>query len=127
MWPGRARSCGRVAGSMKTCTVRARSGALMPVVVPVAASTLTVKWVPRLAVLRATIGCRSSSTSRSGVAARQTRPRPCLATKLIAAGVTRSAAIMKSPSFSRSSSSTTMINSPRRRASSADSMVSSVP
>ena len=34
MWPGRARSPGRVPGSHRACTVAARSWAEMPVVVP---------------------------------------------------------------------------------------------
>ena len=38
----------------------------------------------------------------------QIRPRPWVAMKLIAAGVTFSAAMARSPSFSRSSSSTMM-------------------
>src|SRR5262245_16097742 len=42
--------------------------------------------------------------------------------KLIASGVTFSAAIVRSPSFSRSSSSTTMTISPRPMASTASSM-----
>ncbi len=39
--------------------------------------------------------------------ARQISPRPWVAMKLMASGVTSSAAIVRSPSFSRSSSSTT--------------------
>src|SRR5688500_2413478 len=50
------------------------------------------------------------------------RPRPSRAMKLIASGLTFSAAMMKSPSFSRSSSSTTMRMRPARMASSASSM-----
>jgi hypothetical protein len=57
----------------------------------------------------------SSSSSRSPVIGMQMRPRPCVAMKLIASGVTFSAAIVRSPSFSRSSSSTTMSISPRGR------------
>src|SRR6202020_2442684 len=44
--------------------------------------------------------------------ARQISPRPYLAMKLIASGVTNSAASVRSPSFSRSSSSTTTIMRP---------------
>ena len=51
-------------------------------------------------------GRRPSSSQRSGVSARQIRPRACLAMKLIASGVANWAAITRSPSFSRSSSST---------------------
>src|SRR5688572_21899513 len=46
--------------------------------------------------------------------ARQIRPRPCRAMKLMASGVTMSAAMVRSPSFSRSSSSTTMTIRPAR-------------
>jgi hypothetical protein len=41
-------------------------------------------------------------------------PRPWLAMKLMASGVTRSAAMVRSPSFSRSWSSTTTTNLPAR-------------
>src|SRR5215831_8840307 len=46
--------------------------------------------------------------------ARQISPRPYLAMKLMASGVTLSAARVRSPSFSRSSSSTTTIIRPAR-------------
>jgi hypothetical protein len=49
--------------------------------------------------------------------------RPCVIMKLITAGVTFSAAHTKSPSFSRSSASTTTITRPWRMASTASSMV----
>src|SRR4029450_2235667 len=52
----------------------------------------------------------------------QIRPRPNLAMKLIASGVIFSAAMVRSPSFSRSSSSTTMIIRPWRNAATASSM-----
>ena len=73
-------------------------------------------------VLSSTISGMSSSSSRSSVIGMQIRPRPCFAMKLIASGVTFSAAIVRSPSFSRSSSSTTMIISPSRMASMASSI-----
>src|SRR6478609_537630 len=46
--------------------------------------------------------------------ARQIKPRPNLAIKLMASGVIFSAAMVRSPSFSRSSSSTTTIMRPAR-------------
>src|SRR5688572_3308976 len=46
--------------------------------------------------------------------ARQIRPRPWRAMKLMASGLTMSAAMVRSPSFSRSSSSTTMTMRPAR-------------
>src|SRR3989304_3452115 len=52
------------------------------------------------------------------------RPRPSLAMKLMASGVTRSAAIVRSPSFSRSSSSTTITIRPSRISLMALSMLS---
>ena len=67
----------------------------------------------------ATCSATPSAESRArraarGVIDRQIRPRPYRAMKLIASGVTFSAAIVRSPSFSRSSSSTTMIIWPAR-------------
>jgi hypothetical protein len=78
MWPGRARSAGFVRGSMAASTVRARSPAEMPVVVPCLASMGTQKAVPNLASLfssRTMSGMRSWS-SRSPVMGRQISPRP---------------------------------------------------
>ena len=92
-------------------------------VVPSRASTLTVKAVPWVEVLFSTISGRSSSSHRSAVIATQIRPRPWRAMKLMASGVTISAAKMRSPSFSRSSSSTTMICSPRAIRATASSTV----
>src|SRR5437867_992465 len=53
----------------------------------------------------------------------QIRPRPYLAMKLIASGVTCSAASARSPSFSRSSSSTMMTNFPCLKSSTASGML----
>src|ERR1044072_1208435 len=50
-------------------------------------------------------------------------PRPCVAMKLIASGVANWAAIVRSPSFSRSAASTTTTNLPSRMSSRAASMV----
>jgi hypothetical protein len=72
----------------------------------VAASMETVKAVPCCVPLRAAIGGRCSFSQRSRVSVRQIRPRAWRAMKLMAAGVTWSAASTRSPSFSRSSSST---------------------
>ena len=52
MCPGRARSSGPALGSTAVRTVRARSAAEIPVVVPRLASTGTQKAVPNLALLR---------------------------------------------------------------------------
>ena len=66
---------------------------------------------------------RCSASQRSGVSARQIRPRPCVAMKLMASGVMHSAAMVRSPSFSRSSSSTTTSMRPARSSSIASGMV----
>ena len=108
MWPGVTMSSGLAWRATATCTVRARSCAEMPVVTPVAASIDTVNAVPCGVRLSRTICCRPSWRQRSSVSVRQISPRPYLAMKLIASGVTNSAAITRSPSFSRSSSSTRM-------------------
>ncbi len=83
-------------------------------VTPRRASTLTVKAVPSGAVLSETIIEICSSSSRSPSIGMQMRPRPYLAMKLTASGVAFSAAMSRSPSFSRSSSSTTMSMRPAR-------------
>ena len=77
----------------------------MPVVTPSRASIETVNGVWKGDSFLAAIRSRPSSSQRSGVSDRQISPRPWVAMKLIASGVTNSAAIVRSPSFSRSSSS----------------------
>ena len=94
--------------------VVARSAAEIPVVTPRRASIETVKAVPKRAVLSAAIGGSPSARTFSSSSVRQISPRPCLAMKLTAAGVTASAAIVRSPSFSRSSSSTRITILPLR-------------
>jgi hypothetical protein len=106
-WPGWTRSRGADSGSIATWIVRARSAAEMPVVIPSRASTDTVNAVSNGDSFLAAIRSRPSSSQRSGVSARQISPRPSLAMKLIASGVANCAAIVRSPSFSRSSSSQT--------------------
>ena len=64
-----------------------------------------------------------SSSERSSVRQRQITPRPCVAMKLIASGVANSAAMVRSPSFSRSGASTTTTNLPARTSSIASSIV----
>src|SRR5215831_7567212 len=122
MWPGRARSDGRVAGSSATRTVAARSLAEMPVLVCPLASIDTQNAVSNRELFCDTISGISSSSRRSGVIERQMRPRPYLAMKLIASGVIFSAAIVRSPSFSRFASSTTMTILPARMDSTASSI-----
>jgi hypothetical protein len=122
-WPGWTRSCGVDAGSIATWIVCARSAAEMPVVTPLRASTATVKAVPRGASFRCVIGGRPSCSQRSPVRQRQIRPRACVAMKLTASGVANCAAITRSPSFSRSGSSTTTTIFPLRMSSTASSIV----
>ena len=74
----------------------------------------TVKAVCRGEVLSVTIKGRFRRRTCSSVRERQTRPRPSRAMKLTAWGVTFSAAITRSPSFSRSSSSVRMTIFPLR-------------
>ena len=102
--------------------VAARSAAEMPVVVTWRASTDTVKAVRLDSVLAATIGGSSSSSRRSPSIGRQITPDVWLRKKAILSGVAYSAATMRSPSFSRSASSTTTTISPRPKASTALSM-----
>ena len=103
--------------------VVARSAAEMPVVTPLAASMETQKAVSNLHSFRSAIMPRPSWLAFSWVRVMQIRPRPNLAMKLICSGVTSSAAMHKSPSFSRSSSSTRMIILPFFMSSMASGMV----
>src|SRR5918911_1031392 len=112
MWPGRRKSPARVSGSASAVTVVARSSAETPVVVPSRASTDTVKAVRFDSVLRSTICGRSSWSSRSPVIGWQTIPLVWRIMNAIFSGVAFSAAMIRSPSFSRSASSATMTSSP---------------
>ncbi len=91
----------------------------MPVLVWLLASIDTQNAVSNVELFFATISGISSSSSRSGVIDRQISPRPYRAMKLIISGVIFSAAIVRSPSFSRFSSSTTMTILPARMAATA--------
>ena len=112
--PGCTMSSGLAPGEAATFTVSARSCAEMPVAMPSAASIDAVKLVPWRERFCCTIGCRPSRRACSSVTGMQISPRPCLARKLIFSGVTKSAAKTRSPSFSRSSSSTSTTMSPPR-------------
>ena len=72
----------------------------------------TVNAVLYTVPLRVAIGGSFKNSQRSRVSVRQIRPRPKRAMKLMASGVTCSAASTRSPSFSRSSSSTRMTMRP---------------
>jgi hypothetical protein len=127
MWPGRARSAGLVRALIAALIVAARSAAEMPVLVPRLASMATQNAVSKRVEFFSTISGISSLSSRSPVIGMQIKPRPYLAMKLMASGVTFSAAIVRSPSFSRSSSSTTITISPRRIAATASSTAANGP
>src|SRR5436190_4502718 len=93
--------------------VRARSAAPMPL--PTLTWSIdTVNAVSQPARSDGTIGHMSSVSSRSAPHGMQSRPRHHRNMKFTASGVTQLAAIVRSPSFSRSSSSTTRTISPRR-------------
>ena len=81
-------------------------------VTPSRASIASQNAVPYCDVFSLVMGPIRRWSSRSSVIARQTRPRPNLAMKLMASGVTFSAARVRSPSFSRSSSSINDNHSP---------------
>src|SRR5918995_33987 len=97
-WPGWTRSLGPECGSIATWIVRARSAAEIPVVTPSRASTETVNAVWKGASFFAAI-------------------------RLSASGVANWAASVRSPSFSRFSSSQTTTIRPRRMSSIASSAV----
>src|SRR2546426_695501 len=113
-WPGCTMSSGRASGAAATLMVSARSCAEMPVAMPSAASIETVKLVPWRERFCSTIGRRPRRAACSSVIGMQTRPRPCLARKLILSAETNSAPNTRSPSFSRSSSSTRITIRPAR-------------
>nr|GMD54704.1 hypothetical protein Iba_chr11dCG0940 [Ipomoea batatas] len=90
--------------------VFALSLAETPVVVPYFASYDTVKAVRSLSSFSFcdTINGSCNLSKSSSFMLTQTIPVPCFTMKAIASGVTNDAAIIKSPSFSLSSSSTTI-------------------
>src|SRR5690606_9931983 len=73
-----------------------------------------------------TIRSSPRASQRSSSSETQMRPRPWVAMKLITSGVALRAAVTKSPSFSRSSSSTTITTLPWRMSSMASSMRSNI-
>src|SRR5829696_7163704 len=97
----------------------------MPVVTPKRglASTLTVYAVRYSSRLLSAIGVRPSWSTRSPVSARQINPPARFTMKVISSGVTSDAAQIRSPSFSRSSSSATMTSLPAAKSAIACSTV----
>ena len=113
MCPGFPNSSGRIVGSIKAKIVLERSLAEIPVVHPCPIkSMLTVKGVSYAAELLCTIISNPKASQRSSLIGAQIKPRPCVAMKLMTSGVAFLAAVKKSPSFSRPSSSTTMTTRP---------------
>ena len=107
---------------MSLRTVVARSAAEMPVVTSCTASTDTVNAVRCDSVLLLTMSGSCSVSRRSPSIGMQMTPLVWRTKKPIASGVIFSAAMMRSPSFSRSSSSTTITISPLATAAMAFSM-----
>jgi hypothetical protein len=99
----------------------------MPVVTPSRASMETVNAVSKRDSFLAAMRFRPSSSHRCWLRARQIRPRPSFAMKLMASGVTNWAAIVRSPSFSRPSSSHTTTIRPARISSMASGMLANTP
>ena len=112
--PGCTKSEGCPSGFASNLTVKARSFALIPVLIFFAASTDTVKSVEYISRLCATMRCSPNCLARASVMGAQTKPRPWIVMKLIAAIVALLAAITRSPSFSRSASSVTITMRPLR-------------
>ena len=126
MWPGRPKVCGVELGSARALMVSARSCADTPVEHPSSLSTVTVNGVPSTEVLSITWCGRSSSSHRLMVMGAQSTPLACFSMKFTFSAVIFSAAMIRSPSFSRSSSSTTMRNFPSLKSFTASSMLLSL-
>ncbi len=117
-------SQGSVAESASTRAVWARSAAEMPVVTPSRASTEIVYAVRSRSLLCGVISGISSRSSISAGIGTQITPLEWRIVKAISAGVALLAAKMMSPSFSRSSSSTTTTGLPAATSAIARSMES---
>ena len=124
--PGLAKSPGEASGSAKARNVIARSCADSPLVVPLVASIETVKRVPCRAVFNAVIGASCSCSALSGVIAAHNTPLACRSMRVTVFDVIRAAAATRSPSFSRSTSSTSNTIFPLAIASVASSTVAIV-
>ena len=114
MCPGRAKSEAAEASSASPRMVAARSADDTPVVVPTRRSTDTVNAVRCWSLLTGTICGRSSRASCCSSIGTQMMPLVWRIMNATASGVAYSAAMMRSPSFSRSSSSTMTTMRPAR-------------
>ena len=102
------------------------SDAEIPVVTPPPIRSIeTVNAVSIGSVLLPTIGLSFNCFDLFSVMGAHIKPLPCVAMKFIISGVIVSAAAKKSPSFSRFSSSTTIMTFPERISLIADSILSS--
>ena len=122
MCPGLRNSWGWMPSSTVFSAVMDRSTAEMPVVV-LMWSMETVNAVSWLSVLAVTIWVSPRSSQRLPLMGMQMRPFAWTAMKLMFSVVANSAAQMRSPSFSRSGSSTQRMSFPAFRSSTACSMV----
>ena len=116
MWPGRARSSGCVAGSRMRVHGRDPVGGRDAGGRAVARVDRDGERGALASVLSATISGMRSSSSRCPSTGMQITPLVWRIMKAIVSGVIFSAAMMRSPSFSRSASSTTITISPRSMA-----------
>src|SRR5688572_24371496 len=123
MCPGCRKSRGCACGATAAWIVRARSCAEMPVVTPSAASIEIVKFVVCRTSVLLTISGRRSCSQRARVSVRQISPRPYFDMKLTSSARTFAAAMTRSPSFSRSSSSRMTTISPARTAATISSVL----
>ena len=105
-WPGDTNAAAVALSDMMVRIVSARSKAEMPVEIPSRASTVIVNAVEKGSRFSLLIWRSANRSARSRVRARQMSPRPNRAMKLMASGLAWTAGMMRSPSFSRSASST---------------------
>ena len=124
--PGVTKSEGPAEGVAISFMVLALSAALMPVVIPFAASTVTVNAVPFASRFSLTISSIPSAVSRSLVVGTQTSPRASFIIVFTDSGVIFSAATIISPSFSRDSSSATITIFPAAKSAMQSSTLSKI-
>ena len=117
IWPGCEMSAWEASALTASRIVCARCLALTPGPTAFVASIDTVKLVSCCDRLSRTISGIRSWRARSAVIGIQIRPQASLAKKLMISGVTFSAAMTRSPSFSRSSSSIRITILPSRMSS----------
>mmetsp|Transcript_34984 Transcript_34984/g.75752 ORF Transcript_34984/g.75752 Transcript_34984/m.75752 type:complete len:240 (-) Transcript_34984:355-1074(-) len=112
MCPGLLKSSGLDPGEASAWSVATLSAAEMPVLVPFFRSTETVNAVPMASLPFSTIWCRPSRSKSSPSMPTQMSPLVWFTMNAQDSLVIFSAAMMRSPSFSLSSSSSTTTNFP---------------